>query len=345
MDMALYSLVKNKIKETPKNQVDKVGNYEIRFVNSESEATEQDTLYFVLGDFSISDKFIVGGKGVVSVIFNGEYIDYGILNGNIFLNKFDSVRNYERLSLISNDGSMINVENTANTPILDFSIVGQNNISYVNNIVLSNADDSMTRTIEINDYFIGTNSGANKLDLITGEYNKDYVISVIDDNITWMNSRLYGDYRQFKCDKYVNYKPEFLNYSVLYDYNVCMPLIGDNTVVKSDGGFAIADGDRNRRCIYIENSVLYIRMEEQFFIDNKPSNMNYNAFLQQYLTEHPIEFAVKKVNPTIETKLSVANEQPINAYEGGTKISINCKDESYPIVNVELPIHKGVENL
>ena len=80
MDMALYSLVKNKIKETPKNQVDKVGNYEIRFVNSELEATEQDTLYFVLGDFSISDKFIVGGKGVVSVIFNGEYIDYGILN-------------------------------------------------------------------------------------------------------------------------------------------------------------------------------------------------------------------------------------------------------------------------
>ena len=72
--------------------------------------------------------------------------------------------------------------------------------------------------------------------------------------------------------------------------------------------------------------------------------MAYNAFLQQYLTEHPIEFAVKKVNPTIETKLSIAKEQPINAYEGETKISINCKDETYPIVNVELPIHKGVEN-
>ena len=35
----------------------------------------------------------------------------------------------------------------------------------------------------------------------------------------------------------------------------------------------------------------------------------------------------------------------INAYEGETKISINCKDKTYPIVNVELPIHKGVENL
>ena len=109
MDMALYSLVKNKIKETDKTKVDKVGNYEIRFVNLESEATMQDTLYFVLGDFNINDKFIVGGKGVVSVIFNGEYIDYGILNENMFLNKFDSIRNYERLSLTSNDGSMINV--------------------------------------------------------------------------------------------------------------------------------------------------------------------------------------------------------------------------------------------
>ena len=73
--------------------------------------------------------------------------------------------------------------------------------------------------------------------------------------------------------------------------------------------------------------------------------MAYDVFLQQYLTEHPIEFAVKKVNPTIETKLSIAKEQPINAYEGETKISINCADKTYPIVNVELPIHKGVNNI
>ena len=342
MDMALYSLVKNKIKETPKNQVDKVGNYEIRFVNSELEATEQDTLYFVLGDFSISDKFIVGGKGVVSVIFNGEYIDYGILNGNMFLNKFDNIRNYERLLRTSTDGSMIEVSNTVDTPILDFSIVGQNDISYVNNITLSNADGSMTRTIEINDYFIGTGGGANRLDLITGEYNKDYMIGVIDGSLKWSGATLYGDYRQFRCSGY-DYKPEFLNYSVLYNSDVCMPLISENAVVKSNSNFVIADGDRSRNCIYVDNKALYIRIEESVFA-NKGS-MAYNAFLREYLAEHPIEFAVKKVNPTIETKLSVANEQPINAYEGGTKISINCKDESYPIVNVELPIHKGVENL
>ena len=343
MDMALYSLVKNKIKETPKNQVDKVGNYEIRFVNSESEAAEQDTLYFVLGDFSISDKFIVGGKGVVSVIFNGEYIDYGILNGNMFLNKFDSVRNYERLLRTSTDGSMIEVSNTVHTPILDFSIVGQNDISYVNNITLSNADGSMTRTIEINDYFIGTGGGANRLDLITGEYNKDYMIGVIDGSLKWSGATLYGDYRQFRCSGY-DYKPEFLNFDKLYDSEVCMPLTSENAVVKTNSdNFVIADDNRKRNCIYVDNKALYIRIEESVFA-NKGS-MAYNAFLQQYLTEHPIEFAVKKVNPTIETKLSVANEQPINAYEGGTKISINCKDESYPIVNVELPIHKGVENL
>ena len=342
MDMALYSLVKNKIKEAPKNQVDKVGNYEIRFVNSELEATVPDTLYFVLGDFSISDKFIVGGKGVASVIFNGEYIDYGILNENMFLNKFDSVRNYERLSLTSNNGSAIEVLNTVDTPILDFSIMGQNDISYVYNIVLSNADNSLSRTIEINDYFIGTGSGANRLDLTTGEYNKDYIIGAIDGSLKWTGATLYGDYRQFRCNGYT-YKPEFLNYQVLYDSNVCMPLISDNAVVKSNSSFVIADNDRNRNCIYVDNKVLYIRIEESVFA-NKGS-MAYNAFLREYLTEHPIEFAVKKVNPTIETKLSVANEQPINAFEGGTKISINCKDESYPIVNVELPIHKGVKNL
>ena len=342
MDMALYSLVKNKIKETPKNQVDKVGNYEIRFVDSESEATVSDTLYFVLGDFNTSDKFIVGGKGVVSVIFNGEYIDYGILNENMFLNKFDSVRNYERLSLTSNDGSMIEASNTVDTPILDFSIVGQNDISYVNNIVISNADNSLNRTIEINDYFIGTGGGANRLDLTTGEYNKDYVIGVIDGTLKWSGATLYGDYRQFRCSGY-DYKPEFLTYQVLYNSDVCMPLISDNAVVKSNSNFVIADSDRNRNCIYVDNKVLYIRIEESVFANK--GNKAYNAFLRDYLTEHPIEFAVKKVNPTIETKLSIAKEQPINAYEGGTKISINCKDESYPIVNVELPIHKGVENL
>ena len=342
MDMALYSLVKNKIKEAPKNQVDKVGNYEISFVNSESEATVSDTLYFVLGDFNIGDKFIIGGKGVVSVIFNGVYIDYGILNENMFLNKFDCVRNYERLLRTSTDGSMIEVSNTVDTPILDFSIVGQNDISYVNNITLSNADGSMTRTIEINDYFIGTGGGANRLDLTTGEYNKDYMIGVIDGSLKWSGATLYGDYRQFRCSGY-DYKPEFLNYSVLYNSDVCMPLISENAVVKSNSNFVIADGDRSRNCIYVDNKALYIRIEESVFA-NKGS-MAYNAFLREYLAEHPIEFAVKKVNPTIETKLSVANEQPINAYEGGTKISISCKDESYPIVNVELPIHKGVKNL
>ena len=340
MDMALYSLVKNKIKEAPKNQVDKVGNYEIRFVNLESEATLPDTLYFVLGNYNISDKFIVGGKGVVSVIFNGEYIDYGILNENMFLNKFDSVRNYERLSLTSNDGSIIEASNTIDTPILDFSIVGQNDISYVNNIVISNADESLSRTIEVNDYFIGTGGGANRLDLITGEYNKDYVIGAIDGTLKWTGATLYNDYRQFKCNGYTN-KPEFLNFDKLYDSDVCMPLTSENAVVKTNSdNFVIADDNRKRNCIYVDNKALYIRIEETVFA-NKGS-MAYNAFLQQYLTEHPIEFAVKKVNPTIETKLSIAKEQPINAYEGGTKISINCKDESYPIVNVELPIHKGV---
>ena len=342
MDMALYSLVKKKIKETDKKQIDKVGDYEICFVNSEKKATEQNTLYFVLGNLNLNDTIIVGHNSIVSIIFNGVYIDYGILNGNIFLNKFDYIRNYERLSLTSSNGTMIDVQNTANTPILDFSIEGQNDISYVNNIVLSNADDSLNRTIEINDYFIGTSDGINKLDLITGEYSKDYVVGVIDGTLKWTSATLYNDYRQFKCNGYTD-KPEFLNYQKLYDSDVCMPLISDNVVVKSNSNFVIADNDRNRNCIYVDNKALYIRIEETVFADK--GSMAYNAFLQKYLTEHPIVFAVKKVNPTIETKLSIANEQPINAYEGETKISINCADETYPIVNVELPIHKGVENL
>ena len=343
MDMALYSLVKNKIKETDETKVDKVGNYEIRFVESESEATMQDTLYFVFGGLGASDKFIVGGRGIASVIFNGVYIDYGILNGNTFLNKFDNIRNYERLPLTSINGSIIEAQNTVDTPILNFSIVGQNDISYVENIVISNADNSLSRTIEVNDYFIGTGGGANRLDLITGEYNKDYVIGAIDGTLKWTGATLYNDYRQFKCNGYTN-KPEFLNFDKLYDSDVCMPLTSENAVVKTNSdNFVIADDNRKRNCIYVDNKALYIRIEESVFA-NKGS-MAYNAFLQQYLTEHPIEFAVKKVNPTIETKLSIAKEQPINAYEGETRISINCKDETYPIVNVELPIHKGVENL
>ena len=344
MDMALYSLVKKKIKETDRNKIDKVGNYEIRFVNSEKLATAQNTLYFVLGNVNPNDKIIVGHNSVVSIIYNGIYIDYGILNGNMFLNKFDYIRNYERLLSTSNDGTMIDVQNTANTPILNFSIVGQSNISYVNNIVLSNADGSLSRTIEINDYFVGTSDGTDKLDLTTGEYSKDYVVGVIDGSLKWTNATLYNNYRQFKCDGYVDNKPEFLNYQKLYDSNVCMPLTNENAVIKPNSdNFVIADDDRNRNCIYVDNKALYIRIEESVFA-NKGSKP-YNGFLQQYLADHPIEFAVKRVNPTIETKLSIAKEQPIYAYEGETKISIDCKDASYPIVNVELPIHKGVENL
>ena len=42
MDMALYSMFKNKIANTPTKQVDNVGGYEIRFVDDIPEVREED---------------------------------------------------------------------------------------------------------------------------------------------------------------------------------------------------------------------------------------------------------------------------------------------------------------
>ena len=88
MDMVLYSLMKNKINNTPTGQVDNVGGYEIRFVEILPTERDKNTLYFVLGEYKVGDKINIGGKGLDKVVFNDSIIDFGILNGNVFLDKY-----------------------------------------------------------------------------------------------------------------------------------------------------------------------------------------------------------------------------------------------------------------
>ena len=75
MDMALYSMFKNKIANTPTKQVDNVGGYEIRFVDDIPEVRDEGYLYFVLGESNVGDKIRVGGKGLVAIVCGDTMVD------------------------------------------------------------------------------------------------------------------------------------------------------------------------------------------------------------------------------------------------------------------------------
>lgn len=327
MDMVLYSMFKNKIANTPSNQVDNVGGCEIRFVEDLPNIRESKTLYIVLGDYKDGDKINVGGRGIEKIVFENTIIDYGILNGNVFLNKFDYNRGITRKYMISNNGNYIVLNGTVNVPILDFTITGQDNISYVNSVTVSNTK------ILINKYFSGLDKGADCLDLTTGVFTKAMEACVIDSTLEWRYVADYGNYIGLKCTGYSKNKPIFLTSNGLYNQTECMD-INSNNAFTVNTNFIVGFTNSNE-CIYVNNGSLLVRVSKDH-ISN--ANSTYGVSFSNYLKENPFVVAVKRVNPTQETILSVAQAQPIMASEGLTMISIDCKDEAKPILEVKLPI-------
>ena len=148
MDMVLYSLFKNKISEVPKDKVNSVDGNKIEFVDVLPNALEENTLYFVLGEYNTKDKINIGGRGVQCIVYNGNYIDYGILNGNRFFNGYDFNRGYERVLRTSTDGTYITVDNTVAETINYFMIKGQTRVNGNGEIV---SGDSFLKTISVSE--------------------------------------------------------------------------------------------------------------------------------------------------------------------------------------------------
>lgn len=356
MDMVLYSLLKNKISEVPKDKVNNVDGNKIEFVDTLPNPLEENTLYFVLGEYNAKDKINVGGRGVQCIVYNGNYIDYGILNGNQFFNGYDFNRGIVRSErVVSTDGDTIICENTVAENINYMMIKGQTKLddnglivganSYLSTLFFSkdgsvNSDEEYY--ININKYFNALANGMmDTLDMTTGVYTQALTTEEINGNLTWEYKGIYGDYMEFKIKNYGNTKPLYLNYYMLYNTEELMELTEENAFIfNSDFVIASLSNRNDKNCIYVYNGSLYLRIHKDL-VNNSTS---YALNLKTYLTSNPIKFSVGRLFPKQETILSITDKihrhGGLKAMDGATYIISNVQN-SFPIIEVEFPVLKG----
>lgn len=350
MDMVLYSLFKNKISEVPKGKVNSVDGNKIEFVDALPNPLEENTLYFVLGEYNAKDKINIGGRGVQCIVYNDNYIDYGILNGNCFFNGYDYNRGYERVLKTTANGQYITVENTVAETINYFMVKGQTRVNKNGEIV---SGDSFLKTISISEdgvvnsdveYYININKYFNALpngmmdtlDMTTGVYKQVLETASINGDLIWQHVYPYGDYREFKVKSFINNKPSYILSNGLYNIGELMEINEDNAFT-IDSIFTVASPTTcdGKNCIYTNNGSLFIRIHN----DLVKNGTSYTSELKKYLTDNPIVFSVGRLVPKEETVLAVANSLPLMAMEGRTTVGLKSNN-SHPLLEVELPVYK-----
>ena len=352
MDMVLYSLIKKEIDNAPLSKVESVDGNKIEFVDALPSNLEENTLYFVLGEYNGKDKINVGGRGIQCIVYNGEYIDYGVLNNNRFFSGYDFNRGYERVLRTSTDGTYITVDNTVAETINYFMIKGQTRVNGNGEIV---SGDSFLKTISvsedgtvneippeyyinINRYFNALPNGmADTLDMTTGVYTQVLETASINGDLAWQHVYPYGEYREFKVKSFINNKPSYLLSNSLYNSAELME-INENNAFTINSIFTVASPSTcaNKNCIYTNNGTLLIRIHNDLIKDGT----TYVSGLQNYLKDNPIVFSVGRLVPKEETILAVANNLPLMAMEGQTTVGVQS-DTSHPLIEVELPVYKN----
>ena len=352
MDMMLYSLIKKEIDNAPLTKVESVDGNKIEFVDALPSNLEENTLYFVLGEYNGKDKINVGGRGIQCIVYNGEYIDYGILNNNRFFSGYDFNRGYERVLKTSTNGTYITVDNTVAETINYFMIKGQTRVNGNGEIV---SGDSFLKTISvsedgtvneippeyyinINKYFNALPNGmADTLDMTTGVYTQVLETASINGDLAWQHIYPYGEYREFKVKSFINNKPSYLLSNSLYNSAELME-INENNAFTINSIFTVASPSTcaNKNCIYTNNGALLIRIHNDLI----KNGTTYVSGLQNYLKDNPIVFSVARIVPKEETILAVANNLPLMAMEGQTTVGVQS-DTSHPLIEVELPVYKN----
>ena len=352
MDMVLYSLIKKEIDNAPLSKVESVDGNKIEFVDALPSNLEENTLYFVLGEYNGKDKINVGGRGIQCIVYNGEYIDYGILNNNRFFSGYDFNRGYERVLRTSTNGTYITVNNTVAETINYFMIKGQTRVNGNGEIV---SGDSFLKTISvsedgtvneippeyyinINKYFNALPNGmADTLDMTTGVYTQVLETASINGDLAWQHIYPYGEYREFKVKSFINNKPSYLLSNSLYNSAELME-INENNAFTINSIFTVASPSTcaNKNCIYTNNGALFIRIHNDLI----KNGTTYVSGLQNYLKDNPIIFSVGRIVPKEETILAVANNLPLMAMEGQTTVGVQS-DTSHPLIEVELPVYKN----
>lgn len=324
MDMVLYSLLKKEIASTPKDKVDNVGGYEIRFVNAIPSTREAKTLYFVLGEGHEDDNVVIGKQGLRHIVYEDTMIDFAVLNGNIFLNRYDDNRDIHR-ELFDAITEPIICQNSAPYDIHYFTIQG-NGVSNLTKVTLGN------QTIELDRDLIGIyNGSADELDMLTGRYIHRMTTARIDGKITWQNIGASNGYRIFKAISYTGAKPLILKTNGLYNNEDLQNIaLGNSFITGSDFVTAI-QGDTEKECVYVNNGSLYLSIDTTKITTG--SGTTYASSLQSYLSAHPIILHVALIDEIVEEGIPTV----FIALNGTTEVNLTYSGDC-PRTIVEMPV-------
>lgn len=334
MDMVLYSLLKKKIDGVATGQVDSVGNYEIRIVNSKPSVGDSNTIYLVCeGTPNQEDKLVVGGQKITCIVFENTMIGIGVLNGNVFFDGYDYLYNIKRVLYESVTGSITATENIEAIKIKNMSIQGRNVVEnnslkkcYIGNLKVGE------QVLEFNKELYELPSG-NKdvIDIDNKRFTKITYRYTMDGSLTWRSVSSSGGYLLFRLNGYdYTSKPEFVTNALLFDatkFNVPTP---KNAYVC--GNIAIGSFS-NQECFYVSNNVIYLRVSE-----TRIGGTSATA-IKTYLKNNPIDLLLEYTEPKVEV-LNIPNEIIANKQIDiePSLSQTGYENYVYPLVRAYLPI-------
>ena len=345
MDMVLYALIKGKIENMPQDEV-KIGAYKIFFVNEIPSTRESDAIYFVIGNGQENDQIFIGKQGISNIIVGDHMVDYGVLNGSVFLDRYDFLRGLTRViftSLNSGVDGYLECSVTVDGEKIDSLLISGNtkgesnikSIDYYGHSIATNKDEHII--IEVNQVVHMLPDGSEDVyNVLTGELIESTVADVIDSRITWTNVGLYGDYREFRMSSYSGFiKPTYLTYSGGFNSNEIEVFTSSNAY--ANNGFEVlgaSDSKANKACIYVSNGLVMVRVLNSELSDTSSSGLAKS--MQAYIAEHPINIVMKRKAPMI-TKVS----EPIELYtfDNITQIEVSYEGDA-PIITAKVPIKK-----
>lgn len=342
MDMVLYALIKQKMKNNL-SQIDNVGGYEIRIVDALPNTTEENTIYFIMGEGSENDGIVIGKSGLQNIVFNNTMIDYMVLNGNTIMDRYDSLRGLTHRIFSSFDNGYLECSPTVYGEKFDELTItsvakGETVITEVKVYGAAINIEQNPISFEMEELLYGLPNGyGDTLNILSGELTQSVVADVIDERVTWTNIALYGDYREFKMSGYVgNVRPMYLTYGGLFNSEVIESFDGVNVYATNGFDVISSSENKNRPCIYVSNSVVRVRILNSLL----DTSLTLAKAMQKYVTENPITVFMQLKNPVTE---QILEPQELITYQDITQIEVVFTGDS-PAITAKLPIKEDELN-
>ena len=342
MDMVLYALIKQKMKDKLP-QIDSVGGYEIRIVDALPNTTEENTIYFIIGEGSENDGIVIGKSGLQNIVFNNTMIDYMVLNGNTIMDRYDSLRGLTHRIFSSFDNGYLECSPTVYGEKFDELTItsvakGETVITEVKVYGAAINIEQNPISFEMEELLYGLPNGCgDTLNILSGELTQSVVADVIDERVTWTNIALYGDYREFKMSGYVgNVRPMYLTYGGLFNGEVIESFDGVNAYATNGFDIINSSENKNRPCIYVSNSVIRVRILNSLL----DTSLTLAKAMQKYVTENPITVFMQLKNPVTE---QILEPQELITYQDITQIEVVFTGDS-PTITAKLPIKEDELN-